>query len=147
MNRRPKTQSRRRQTRRPDRAQGGASAGPPSKTALEDDCHERESRRTAQRRRVDNGVGVELALTNAVLALLLLALAGRVLLLLTGLRLPALLLLSRLLAAALLLTGLLVGSLRRVRILVRIIHLSTSWVKIQHNAFNDYRPNYNLIKK
>src|SRR5437016_2963966 len=33
---------RRRQARRSDRAQGGASAGPPSKTALEDDCHERE---------------------------------------------------------------------------------------------------------
>jgi hypothetical protein len=45
------------------------------------------------------------------------------------------LLLSRpLLAAALLLTGFLVGSLRRVLILVRIIHLSTSWVKIQHDG-------------
>jgi hypothetical protein len=62
-----------------------------------------------------------------LLAALLGALARRVLLLLTGLRLPALLLLSRpLLAAALLLTGLLLGSLRRLLILVRIIHLSTS---------------------
>ena len=83
-----------------------------------------------------------------LLVALLAALAGRVLLLLTGLRLPALLLLSRpLLAAALLLTGLLVGPLRWVRILVRIIHLSTSWVKIQHNASNDYRPNCKLIIK
>jgi hypothetical protein len=79
---------------------------------------------------------------------LLAALAGRVLLLLTGLRLPALVLLSRpLLAAALLLTGLLVGSLRRLRILFRIIHLSTSLVKIQHHASNDYRPNCKLTKK
>jgi hypothetical protein len=62
------------------------------------------------------------------LAALLTGLAGNVLLLLTGLRLPALLLLSRpLLTAALLLTGLLVGSLRRLRRLVRIIHLSTSF--------------------
>jgi hypothetical protein len=78
-----------------------------------------------------------LALLNAVLALLLVALlaalAGRVLLLLPGLRLPSLVLLSRALLAALLLTGLLVGSLRRLRILVWIIHLSTSWVKIHHN--------------
>jgi len=89
-----------------------------------------------------------LALPNGVLALLLVALlaalAGRVLLLLTGLRLPALVLLSRpLLAAALLLTGLLAGSLRRVR----IIHLSTSWVKIQHNGSNDDRPDCKLTKK
>jgi hypothetical protein len=72
-----------------------------------------------------------------LLVALLGALAGRILLLLTGLRLPALLLLSRpLLAAALLLTGLLVGSLRRLLILVRIIHLSTSLVKIQRHASN-----------
>ena len=93
-----------------------------------------------------------MTLANAVLTLLLVALlaplAGLVLLLLTGLRLPALLLLSRpLLAAALLLTGLLVGSLGRLRILVRIIHLSTSWVKIQHCASNDYRPDCKLIIK
>ena len=101
---------------------------------------------TAQRRRVDNGVGSNwlyetLSLT-FLLVTLLAALAGRVLLLLTGLRLPALLLLSRpLLAAPLLLTGLLVGSLRRLRwlpILVLTIHLSTSWVKIQHHASNAY---------
>jgi hypothetical protein len=81
---------------------------------------------------------------------LLAARVGRILLLLTGLGLPALalLLLARsLLAAALLLTGLLVGSLIRLRILVRIIHLSTSLVKIRHHASNDDQPKCKLIKK
>jgi hypothetical protein len=88
-----------------------------------------------------NGVGLNSLYQTPSLTLFLVALlgalAGRVLLLLTGLRLPALLLLPRpLLAAALLLTGLLVGSLRRLGILFRIIHLSTSLVKIQHHASN-----------
>jgi hypothetical protein len=106
----------------------------------------RSERRAAQRRRADSGVGSIRLLPNAVVnswltllvVALLAALAGRVLLLLlTGLRLLALLLLSRpLLTAALLLTGLLVGSLRRLPILIWTIHLSTSWVKIQHYGCN-----------
>jgi hypothetical protein len=61
------------------------------------------------------------------LVALLTGLAGNVLLLLTGLRLPALLLPRPLLTAALLLTGLLIGCLRRLRSVVRIIHLNTSF--------------------
>jgi hypothetical protein len=104
-----------------------------------------------QRRRADNGVGsnwlYETPSLTFLLVALLAALAGRVLLL-TRLRLPALVLLPRrLLAAPLLLTGLLVGSLRRLRSLFRVIHLSTSLVKIQHDASNDYRLNCKLIKK
>src|SRR5207302_9120049 len=61
---------------------------------------------------------------------------------------PALVLLPRpLLAAALLLTGLLVGSLRRLRILFRIIHLSTSLVKVQHHASNTDCVDCKLIEK
>jgi hypothetical protein len=81
--------------------------------------------------RVDGGVGsndLRIAALAFLLVALLTGLAGNVLLLLAGLRLAALLLLPRrLLTAALLLAGLLVGSLRRLRSLVRIIHLSTSF--------------------
>jgi hypothetical protein len=101
----------------------------------------------------DGGVGSHRrceTLSSALLVVALLAARGRrILLLLAGLRLPALalLLLARSLAAALLLTGLLVGSLRRLRILVRIIHLSTSSVKIQHQGSNDDHPHYKAVKK
>jgi hypothetical protein len=80
--------------------------------------------------RVDGGVGsndLRIAALVFLLVALLTGLAGNVLLLLAGLRLAALLLPRRLLTAALLLAGLLVGSLRRLRSLVRIIHLSTSF--------------------
>jgi len=78
-----------------------------------------------------NGVGLNSLYQTPSLTLFLVALlgalAGRVLLLLTGLRLPALLLPRPLLTAALLLTGLLIGCLRRLRSVVRIIHLNTSF--------------------
>jgi len=83
-----------------------------------------------------------------LLVALLPGLARDALLLLTGLRLPALLLLPRCrLTTALLLTGLLVGSLRLLRSMVRIIHLSTSLVKIEHNRCNAYCAHYKVIKK
>jgi hypothetical protein len=62
------------------------------------------------------------------LVALLTGLAGDVLLLLTGLGLPAVLPRPLLTAALLLLLpGLLVGCLRRLRSVIRIIHLSTSF--------------------
>jgi hypothetical protein len=90
---------------------------------------------TRRPRRV--GTNYERESSALLLVALLTALAGLALLLLTRLRLPALLLLPRdLLAATLLLTGLLVGALILLRILIGIIHLSTSLVKIQQYAAN-----------
>jgi hypothetical protein len=83
-----------------------------------------------RRSSVDGCVGsndLRLVALAFLLVALLTGLAGSVLLLLARLRLAATLLLLPRLSPALLLAGLLVGSLRRLRSLVRIIHLSTSF--------------------